>query len=101
MNIFRREKRCQDILKPLLLLRLWTQPISFFSEKGYYQFDFKNATNTGTAAVELDFGAGLRLIETVDLTDTARDPFSIVGNIKSARVTPSQEMTMSVYCERA
>ena len=73
----------------------------FFSEKGYYQFDFKNATDTGTAAIELDFGAGLRLIETVDLTDTARDPFSVVGNIKSARVTPSQEMTMSVYCERA
>lgn len=73
----------------------------FFDEKGYYQFDFKNAGNAGTAAIEIDFGAGLRLVETVDLTDVARDPFSVVGKVKSARVTPSEEMTMSVYRERA
>lgn len=73
----------------------------FYDEKGYYQFDFKNAGNAGTAQIEIDFGAGLRLVETVDLTDVARDPFSVVGKVKSAKVTPSQEMTMSVYRERA
>ena len=73
----------------------------FFDEKGYYQFDFKNAGNAGTAAIEIDFGAGLRLVETVDLTDVARDPFSVVGKVKSAKVAPSQEMTMAVYRERA
>lgn len=76
-------------------------PSFFFDEKGYYQFDFKNAGNAGTAAIEIDFGAGLRLVETVDLTDVARDPFSVVGKVNSAKITPSQEMTMSVYRERA
>ena len=76
-------------------------PTFFYDEKGYYQFDFKNAGNAGTAAIELDYGAGIRTIVTVDLTDTDRDPFSVVAKVKSAKVTPSQEMTMSVYRERA
>ena len=76
-------------------------PTYFYDEKGYYQFDFKNVANAGTAAIEIDFGAGLRAVETVDLTDLTRDPFSVVGKVKSAKITPSQEMTMSVYRERA
>ena len=76
-------------------------PTFFYDEKGYYQFDFKNAGDSGTATIEIDFGAGLRAVETVDLTDIDRDPFAIAAKVKSAKVTPSQEMTMSVYRERA
>ena len=61
-----------------------------------YQFEVKNATDTGTCAVEFDFGEGYRLLETIDLTDTARVPYTIEAWPEAVLVTPSEEMGLTV-----
>ena len=61
-----------------------------------YQFEVKNATNTGTCAVECDFGEGYRLLETIYLTDAGRVPYTIEAWLKSVRATPSEEMGLTV-----
>lgn len=61
-----------------------------------YQFEVKNATNTGTCAVEFDFGQGYREMETIDLTGTSRGPYTIEAWPTRVRVTPSVEMGLTV-----
>ena len=61
-----------------------------------YQFEVKNATNTGTCAVEFDFGQGYREMETIDLTDTSRAPYTIEAWPDRVRITPSVEMGLTV-----
>ena len=73
---------------------------SIFDGRARYQIECNNASKTGTATVEIDFGAGYRLMKTIDLTDVSRVPYTIEAEIVSARVTPSQSMTLAVGSER-
>jgi hypothetical protein len=69
--------------------------------KGRYQIELDNGTHTGTATIEVDFGAGYRTLETVDLTDTIRIPWVIEAEVLKMRITPSASMTLAVAWERA
>ena len=78
-----------------------SKPDSIFDNRARYQVECHNATATGTATVEVNFGAGYRLMKTIDLTDVARAPFTIEADIVAIKVTPSQEMTLALSAERA
>ena len=78
-----------------------SKPDNIFDNRARYQVECHNATATGTATVEVNFGAGYRLMKTIDLTDVARAPFTIEADIVAIKVTPSQEMTLALSSERA
>ena len=78
-----------------------SKPDRIFDNRARYQVECNNAGATGTATVEIDFGAGYRLMKTIDLTDVARAPFTIEADIVAIKVTPSQEMVLAVSAERA
>ena len=78
-----------------------SKPDNIFDNRARYQVECHNATATGTATVEVNFGAGYRLMKTIDLTDVARAPFTIEADIVAIKVTPSQEMVLAVSAERA
>ena len=78
-----------------------SKPDDIFDNRARYQIDCDNAADTGTATVEVDFGGGYRTLTTIDLTDTARVPWTIEADIHKIRITPSQEMTLALSAERA
>lgn len=68
--------------------------------RGRYQIECNNATEVGTAAVEVDFGGGYRAMHTIDLTDVDRAPYTLEAEIVKIKVIPSQEMVLAVGAER-
>jgi hypothetical protein len=68
---------------------------------GRYQVEVNNATATGSATIEVDFGAGYRLMETTDLTDASRVPFTVEGHVQKIRVAPSESMFLSFSWRQA
>ena len=78
-----------------------SKPNSIFDNRARYQIECNNVSKAGTAAVEIDFGAGYRLMKTIDLTDVSRAPYTIEADIVAIKVTPSQEMVLAVSAERA
>lgn len=78
-----------------------SKPNDIFDNRARYQVECHNATATGTATVEVNFGAGYRLLKTIDLTDVARAPFTVEADVVAIKVTPSQEMILALSAERA
>lgn len=78
-----------------------SKPDSIFDNRARYQVECHNATATGTATVEINFGAGFRTMKTIDLTVVDRVPYTIEADIVAIKVTPSQEMILAVSAERA
>ena len=60
-----------------------------------HQFDFSGTT--GIVNIELDAYTGYRLIETVDLSETDREPFVVVCEARAFRITPSVATNLA-YC---
>lgn len=60
-----------------------------------HQFDFSGAT--GSVQIELDAYTGYRLLTTIDLTKTDREPYVVLCEAKSFRVTPTVNTTIG-YC---
>lgn len=78
-----------------------SKPDNIFDNRARYQIECNNASKTGTATVEINFGAGFRTMKTIDLTDAARTPYTIEADIVAIKITPSQEMILAVSAERA
>ena len=60
-----------------------------------HQLDFSGTS--GTVQIEIDFGTGRRLIETVDLSDTSRLPFCIEADLEDFCLTPSVSTTLAYF----
>ena len=78
-----------------------SKPDNIFDNRARYQIELENATGTGTASIEINFGSGYRTMKEVDLTETDRIPYTIEADIVAIRVTPSEEMILSHSAERA
>ena len=60
-----------------------------------HQFDFSGTS--GTVQIELDAYTGYRLLTTIDLTETDREPYVVICEAKSFQITPSVNTTVG-YC---
>ena len=60
-----------------------------------HQFDFSGTT--GEVTIELDAHTGYRTVTTVYLSNTAREPFVVICEAKSFRLTSTVETTVA-YC---
>ena len=66
--------------------------------RGRHQLDFSGTA--GSVEIAVDFGTGYRVIETIDLTDTARLPFCFECAVEKIKVTPTVVCNMAYYFDR-